>query len=203
MRKPPMNTILPAIFLCAGVVLTSSCAKTIQIETRAPAASSKGIQKIAVFPLTNYSTTKDAGKIVGSMLAGDWKGRNPGQEVVDVETAARFLGEKHVRVPETIDRVKAVELGSILGVDAILAGSVLEYGTVSRARRKVIVQEPVIGIEVILVRVKDGLVLWNGFHARTSDSLTVPSRDTPESVAAQAVSELVGNYLSRDTNAKD
>lgn len=195
MKLPDRWVAVGWMMMCAQ--LLSSCGSSIRMERGLAPKELKPIHSIAVLSFNNYSDTRDAGRIVASQAGRVWAERASSMQIIDFETAERRLAEKYIQMPARIDRAKAIELGSVLAADAVLVGSVLEFGTIRRAGRRVVVKEPVVGLQVRLIRVDDGLVYWSGIMARESDSLIVPSRETPEDLSKKTLSELFQSYVPR------
>jgi len=137
-------------------LLVGGCAASprLYLETQVPLEREALVSalKIAVVPLENLTNREGAGKILAELLYTELAGRGyqliPPQEV----SAAVAL---HNFDMERISADQAVKLGRSLNADAVLLGSVSEYGYQYGLR-----EEPAAAANLRLVRISDESVLW-------------------------------------------
>ncbi len=119
------------------------------------------IKKIAFLPLDNLSANPRAGKVVTEAIKG--KLREKGWLfIADDREVERFLAKRRIRYTGAITRVVAREMGKVLGVDAVMVGSINLF-----SEKK---DDVVLGVTVRLVSTLDGSILW-------SDNLSYTGRD--------------------------
>ncbi|WP_448204815.1 hypothetical protein [Azospirillum sp. sgz302134] len=125
---------------------------------------------VAVLPFENLTTHQNAGMIASELVSTELYRLNRVRVVEASRVRNRLIAAK-VDVEKLTESTYAQEVGRTLGVDAVLIGSVTEYGYQHGLR-----EEPVVGINARLVRAADGAVLWassqsqvgRGYFARDS-----------------------------------
>nr|CRH06950.1 conserved exported protein of unknown function [Candidatus Magnetococcus massalia] len=110
--------------------------------------------KIAVLPFENLSNNPNGGVIVSQLMATELYSRDIFDQMEETEVR-RTLTQNKIDVNRLADATLARKVGLILGVDAVLIGSVSEL-TYQHGLR----EEPAVGFNVQLLRIKDGKVLW-------------------------------------------
>lgn len=111
------------------------------------------LKSIAVLPLRNLSSNSRASRLVTENLKQELKGKGwvlitPEQEVY------RYLLKRRIRDTGSITRLVAREMGKVLGVDAVLLGSVSEFSGID-SRSSITV-----GVGARLVSTLDGSIIW-------------------------------------------
>lgn len=115
--------------------------------------------RVAVLPFENLTAHPSAGLICAQLMSTELYQRGLFAQLE--ETAIRrTLADNRVDISKLSDRTYALEVAQLLDVDAVLIGSVSEYGYQHGLR-----EEPSVGINVRLVGARDGEVLWASSHA--------------------------------------
>lgn len=115
---------------------------------------------VAVLPFENLSSNLTAGITVSQifitelLIKGFFK-------IMEETEMRRKLIEQNVDMDRLSNVAIAREMGAKLGVEAVLIGSVSEFGYQHGLR-----EEPAVGFNIQLIRTKDGLVLWRTSQSR-------------------------------------
>lgn len=171
---------------CAAlaVVALAGCAKVHKSEYRASGDALSSVKSTAVLPLENLTAMPDAGRVVADVLSTELAARS--LNVVDRGKSEASLSSVNLVPGATVDRLTAMRLGEILGVDTVLYGSVSEAHEADPGRGT---SKAVVGLSLRLVDVKTGAHLLAGSYTASSgnDSITAAAR-----AAAAEVGKAVG-----------
>lgn len=146
------------------------------------------VKRVAVLPLDNLTETPDAGEVLGSLLMTELQALGRFSVVGKLEMQ-KTLEEKNVRMPAIMDRVAAAEIGRRLNCDAVVIGSVLEFSY--RADKDTDEMEPVVALNLRVVSVRTGTVIWGASHARSSFEVFSYEKDALTRVANLALREIL------------
>jgi len=126
------------------------------------------IHKVALLPFK--AQTELIGASVSDLLVTEVL-RMGRYELVERSQMARVLGEAELALAG-LSAARAAEVGTMLGADGVIIGTVDEYGTVAR-RSHVI---PVVGITARMIDCRSGKIVWSVDHARRAENsdLTLP-----------------------------
>lgn len=127
-------------------------------EEAAPTQSIAGT-KIAVLPFENLTNYPNAGRIAADLFGTELYNRDLFKLQEETETR-RALAELNINPDDLASVAGAQQAAELLEVDAVLIGSVSEFGYQQGLR-----EEPVVGVNARLVRRKDGAVLWAASHS--------------------------------------
>jgi hypothetical protein len=120
-----------------------------------------GPSRVAVLPLANYTGSRDAPDRIAPMLAVELAHRCDVSVIDPGRVEAALAQEPWVMLdrlpPDLVDSV-----GTELGAEALLVGSVLAYGT----REDVEGPVPEVALSLRLLEVPGGRVLWSAVHSR-------------------------------------
>ncbi|MEG3639246.1 CsgG/HfaB family protein [Magnetococcus sp. PR-3] len=119
---------------------------------------------VAVLPFENLSNNPNGGLIVSQFLATELYHRQLFQQMEETELR-RLLTQNKVDVDRLSDVTLARKVGLMLGVDAVILGSVAELSYQHGLR-----EEPAVGFNVQLLRIEDGVTLWRGSQSLTGSS---------------------------------
>ena len=108
------------------------------------------IRRIAILPLVNYTDEPDAADRIEGLLREGLRRR--GMEVATQDEVDAFLALKRIRYTGGITRLNAREMGKVLGVEAILLGSVNLYADMNG--------EVYTGVTLRLISTADGEIVW-------------------------------------------
>jgi hypothetical protein len=145
-------------------------------------------QRVAVVPLENLTNFPQAGIIVGELIASELYRRQL-FDLTEGTALRKALGALDIELADLAESFGAAELAGRLGVDAVLVGSVSEYGYQHGLH-----EEPVVGVNLRLVGV-DGQVLWAASHSTTGRGYI--ARDSVNAAAQRLVGEMVGVLQNR------
>jgi len=137
-------------------------------------------------PFQNLTEYPNAGKIMSDIIATEFY-ITQRFGVVERTEVQKFIEAVGLTIPKEIDLVFARQVGELLGVDAVLLGSVTEFWY-RNARQKFSEEEPIVGASFKLVDVKSGEILWSSSYTRTSYDILLTQRD-PLNRIAQIVAE--------------
>lgn len=150
-----------ALILCLFMPLLSSCAvfsgkaEPVAVFPNVRSAEYSGLKKIAVLPFYNYSSRKEATKIITNIYVselfktGRYRVEEPGNvRQLYIQERVSALGELD------LDRLKV--LGLRLGVDGVIIGVVETFSNSDKLRG-----EPVVSITARLVDTIEGDVIWS------------------------------------------
>lgn len=135
-----------------------------------PEARTAAGAALAVLPFENLTTHQNAGAILADLLTTELY-RLGSLRVMESSRTRSLLAGAFGEADGRGESAYAQEVGRKLGVQMVLMGSVSEYGYQYGLR-----EEPVVGVNMRLVRVSDGAVVWatsesdigSGFWSRES-----------------------------------
>lgn len=147
---------------------------------------------VAVLPFENLTNHPNAGQIAADIVSTELYGVD-GLRSMDASrvrsrlSAAKPAGDATATAtdaPADAAPLDAQAAGRTLGVDAVLSGSVSEYGYQHGLR-----EEPVVGLNARLVRSSDGAVLWTSSQSEAGRGYF--SRDSVNNVAQRVVTRMI------------
>ena len=141
------------LWVCAGCAYQQDFVKGEDIRSRS--------RRVAVLPLVNLTPYPHAGQIVGDLIATELYALSEFRIMERTEMVAIMKGSLD-DLDEVLERAVAHKIGLQLGVDSVIFGSVTEY----RYKRG-LNEDPVVGINVRLLDVPSGEILWAGSQSGT------------------------------------
>jgi len=183
-----------AALLAAGLLLAGCSFGRINSRDFAqPGGALPAGATVAVLPFENLTNHPNAGQIAADIVSTELYGVE-GLRTVEVgRVRSRLSAGKpagDTAAPASTDGqpdaapLDAQAAGRTLGVDAVLAGSVSEYGYQHGLR-----EEPVVGLNARLVRVSDGAVLWTSSQSEAGRGYF--SRDSVNNVAQRVATRMI------------
>lgn len=181
--------------LLAAVVVLAGCSFG-RINSRdfaQPGGALPAGSTVAVLPFENLTNHPNAGQIAADIVSTELYGveglrtvevgrvrsrLSAGKPAADAASTGAADGQ-----PDAAP-LDAQAAGRTLGVDAVLAGSVSEYGYQHGLR-----EEPVVGLNARLVRVSDGAVLWTSSQSEAGRGYF--SRDSVNNVAQRVATRMI------------
>lgn len=146
---------------------------------------------VAVLPFENLTNHPNAGQIAADIVSTELYGVEGLRTVEASRVRSRLSAAKPAADAATATDgqpdaapLDAQAAGRALGVDAVLAGSVSEYGYQHGLR-----EEPVVGLNARLVRISDGTVLWTSSQSEAGRGYF--SRDSVNNVAQRVVTRMI------------
>ncbi|WP_455178808.1 hypothetical protein [Azospirillum melinis] len=182
--------------LLAAVVVLAGCGFG-RINSRdfaQPGGALPAGSTVAVLPFENLTNHPNAGQIAADIVSTELYGveglrtlevgrvrsrLSAGKPAADAASTAAPADGQPDAAP-----LDAQAAGRTLGVDAVLAGSVSEYGYQHGLR-----EEPVVGLNARLVRVSDGAVLWTSSQSEAGRGYF--SRDSVNNVAQRVATRMI------------
>lgn len=137
---------------------------------------------VAVLPFENLTNYPNAGQIAADLLSTELYGLGLYQ-VAEASRVRNQLATAKIDAEKLTDGTYAQAAGRTLGTDAVLVGSVSEYGYQHGLR-----EEPVVGLNARLVRTSDGVVLWASSQSAAGRGFF--SRDSVNNVAQRVVTRM-------------
>lgn len=185
--------------LAAGLLLAGCSFGRINSRDFAqPGAVLPAGSTVAVLPFENLTNHPNAGQIAADIVSTELYGVE-GLRSMDAArvrsrlSAAKPIGDASATAvtdtpadtaPADTAPLDAQAAGRTLGVDAVLTGSVSEYGYQHGLR-----EEPVVGLNARLVRSSDGAVLWTSSQSEAGRGYF--SRDSVNNVAQRVVTRMI------------
>jgi len=148
-----MRTLPWVLVLCTALLATACSGSYHRQFIDAPGIVA-GQRHVAVLPLVNLTAHPNAGRAVGDMLATEMYGL-PGFTFLERTAMQEGIKGKDEDLEYVMDNAVARKLGQRLGVDTVVYGSVTEYGY-----KRGIDQSPAVGVNLRMLDVKSGEVLW-------------------------------------------
>lgn len=164
------------------VLATGGCTDTRHATDFVPATPPARSLRVAVVPLENLTNFPNAGRIVAELAATELYARGL-FELMEGTALRRALTRRNIDLAALGESVVAGEVAATLGVDALLVGSVSEYGYQHGLH-----EEPVVGINLRLVG-SGGEVVWAASHSTTGRGYI--ARDSVNASAQRLVSEMI------------
>lgn len=168
----------------ALLLLSTACGSTHSSAWLGPESQRAAVKSTAVLPLENLTSMEDAGRVVADVLSTELAARKV--DVVDRGKSEASLSKVDVIPGGTIDRLAAKRLGEILGVDAVVFGSVAEAQKADPPNGP---RRASVGLTIRVVDVKSGNYLLAGSYTASAgdDSITGAARK-----AAAEIGKAVG-----------
>lgn len=185
----------PAAIVLAATVLLPACGNRFMREwVRSPAAL-EPVQCVAVFPLDNLTTYPNAGLVVADFIATDLYSTGLFR-VMERTEVIRQANAVNLPLPSRMNAEFARMLGERLNVDGVIYGSVSEYwypNTTGTDFSGHLLQgdEPTVGLNVRMLDVTSGEIVWSNSMSRTSFAIFTSQRDPLSRVAQLAVREMI------------
>jgi len=138
---------------------------------------------VAVLPFENLTNHQNAGMIASELVSTELYSQGL-YRVVEASRVRNQLTAAKVDVEKLTETTYAQDVGRTLGVEAVLVGSVTEYGYQHGLR-----EEPVVGLNARLVRASDGAVLWASSQSQVGRGYF--TRDSVNNVAQRVVARML------------
>jgi TolB-like protein len=162
------TTRTAALVLCA--LVASGCVSTAKRRYHDQDMDFGSIQRVAVLPLTNLSRDPAAGDRVRDVFANALLASSS-IYVVPPGEVARVLSRTALMSPATLTTEEVMRVGSQLKVQAVITGTVKEYG---ETRTSGSASANIIAVSLQMVETASGKVVWSA--ASTKGGLSVTDR---------------------------
>lgn len=171
----------------------------IGIAMASTSGSNNVLKSIAILPFENLTNTRNASIIVVDQIKADLKSKG-WLLIVRDEVIDEYLFKRRIRYTGAITRLKAREMGKVLGVDAVMVGSVEMFGSAGGSPNTV-------SISARLVSTTDGSIMWADNMAYTGEDfrglfgLGVIRNMTKlkEVVISELVESIADNFFIQDS----
>jgi hypothetical protein len=117
------------------------------------------LKSIAVLPLENLTDNPESTAVVLEHIKRELKGKG-WVLITKSETVEKFLSKRRVRYTGAITRLTVREMGKVLGIDAVLVGSVTQFSATK--------VKATVGVTARIVSALDGSILWVDNRAYTT-----------------------------------
>lgn len=178
--------------LLAGISLAAGCAgaKPAEVTYHDSAMDFSLVQKVAVLPFMNLTQTNAAAERVRDVFMTMLQATGSSY-VLPPGEVARGVERSSVASPLAPTSEDVVNLGKVLGVDAVLTGVVREYGEV----RSGSTSAGVVSLSVQMLETQTGKIVWSASSTRggvdASDRLFGGGGQPMDQVTADAVRDLL------------
>lgn len=173
----------PLLAAAVAVLALSGCSRVGSRDFAPPGSGLAAGGSVAVLPFENLTNYPSAGQIAADLVSTELYSQGIYRAVEASRVRNQLIAAK-VDVEKLSDSTSAQAVGRTLGVDAVLIGSVSEYGYQHGLR-----EEPVVGLNARLVRSADGAVLWASSQSATGRGYF--SRDSVNNVAQRVVTRML------------
>jgi polysaccharide biosynthesis protein PelC len=186
----PLATAARRLAVLALTLVLAACASgDRQARDYIDPAADFGAMKVAVLPFENLTNYPNAGRIAAELLATELYQRRIFQLQEETETR-RALAQLKID-PENLTSVAAAQQAAgLLEVDAIIVGSVSEFGYQQGLR-----EEPVVGLNARLIEAGSGNVLWASSHSVMGGGYL--DRGSLNATAQRVVTSMVAPLVER------
>lgn len=148
-----------------------------------PAISTTLAGTVAVIPFENLTNHPNAGLIAAQLMSTELYDRGV-FELQEESKTRKLLAELKIDPARLTDIAAAQQAAGLLEVDALVIGSVSEFGYQHGLR-----EEPVVGLNARLISGKTGRVLWVSSHSAAGSGYL--SRSSLNATAQRVVSAMV------------
>lgn len=162
-KTSPGQFLIPA-FLTFLVSACAQVAPPVERDFVADMTDFSAVESVAILPLDNWTNRPNAGEITAQLLASEFYSQGLFQLAPESSVAAALgqMSDGTAGGGSPFPDPKA--LADKLDVDAVLTGSVSEYGY-----KHTLKEEPAVGFNVRLIRRSDGRVIWSSSQSEVGD----------------------------------
>jgi len=166
------------------ILFLAGCSGTYVKDYVQPNGVASEARHAAVLPLVNLTNTPNAGRMVGDLLTTELYASTEFDLMESTEMLKRIKGNED-DLEFVMEDVVAQKLGSKLGVDTVVYGSVTEY-----QYKRGVNQSPTVGINLRMIDVSSGNVLWASSSSK-SGGCFFGCTESLNSVAQETLAEMV------------
>lgn len=193
MKQIHFNCLILLFFIFLSAPLLSGCAGSVDSYHIKENVDFSFIKRVAILPLDNFTSNKNASEAVRQVVTTEMLASGFVDVVVpgDVMAAINSIGVKSISSP-SVEEIRA--LGKFLRAEAVVIGSVDNYGEVRRDN--VTVAE--VSITLMMVDTGAGDILWSvtksssgaGFMARHFGARTPTLSEAVSNIVREAIETL-------------
>lgn len=185
----PITRLTAALMLVLGLALAGCASGDRQARDYLAPSTDVTTLTIAVIPFQNHTNYPNAGRIAADLMATELYERGVFQLQEPSETL-RALAQLNLD-PDNLTSVAAArQAAGLLEVDAVIVGSVSEFGYQQGLR-----EEPVVGLNARMVDGGNGTVLWASSHSALGGGYL--ERGSLNATAQRVVSAMVAPLTNR------
>ena len=155
-----------------------------------PSVDFSYIKRVAIAPIINLTNDKFAGEKVMNVVATEILRRGV-FDVVEFGEVSKVLREEGMKPDNLVSKQLAARAGKRLNIEAILIGSVMQYGVSNIGGSSF----PEVSISLKLVDVNSYTILWEATHnikgASILDQLFGIRKDSIEDLCKDVVEEMI------------
>ncbi|MDL2123309.1 MAG: penicillin-binding protein activator LpoB [Deltaproteobacteria bacterium] len=155
-----------------------------------PSVDFSYIKRVAIAPIINLTNDKFAGEKVVNVVATEILRRGV-FDVVEFGEVSKVLREEGMKPDNLVSKQLAARAGKRLNIEAILIGSVMQYGVSNIGGSSF----PEVSISLKLVDVNSYTILWEATHnikgASILDQLFGIRKDSIEDLCKDVVEEMI------------
>ena len=182
-----MNSLVRLTILSLCLLVVSACSyeqqyiRHDQIQARA--------RYVAILPMVNLSSYPHAGRVVGDILTTELYARS-GFQIMEPSMIISELSNEDLEIKDVLDKTQVRDAAKQLGVDTIIYGSVSEF-----KYKRGLNEDPVVGINLRMLDVNTGQVLWSGSKSKTGGCFWF-CEDSLNRLAQEICGDLVSAMVS-------
>jgi hypothetical protein len=200
-----MNFRKRNLVLLAFLVLAAGCMSTTKRDFAYPSRTNDQytrVRRVAVFPLENYSNTKDAEKLIDSLITTTLRESEIFDQVEDTRFVRDTMKKLKITNTDILEKDVVKKFGDEMNVQGIVYGKVLQFGPgISKDSPNQMT------LDVTLVDPSTGNVLWTGnvtvWGGYTLGKVFgVSDGHTPEEVARDGIRKLVNSMAGEIEDAR-
>ncbi len=184
------------VAMLAFVALTPACAgkRSAEVTYRDPRMDFSLVQKVAVLPFENLTTATSAAERVRDVFTTMMQATGSSY-VIPPGEVARGIDRASVASPTMPTAEEVVNLGKVVGVDAVITGVVREYGEVRSGSSSA----GVVSLSLQMMETQTGKVVWSASATRggvdAADRLFGGGGQPMDQVTADAVRDLLDSLF--------
>lgn len=175
--------------LALGLMLVSCASGDRQSRDYIEPSADFANMKVAVLPFENLTNYPNAGRIAAGLMTTELYDRGVFELQEESETR-RTLAQMKIDPDNLTSVAAAQQAAGLLEVDAVVVGSVSEFGYQQGLR-----EEPVVGLNARLVEAATGTVLWASSHSALGGGYL--ERGSLNATAQRVVSAMVAPLADR------
>jgi hypothetical protein len=191
-----MRLLTAGIATITLAALAPGCAarKSAEVTYRDPQMDFSLVQKVAVLPFENLTTANTAAERVRDVFMTMMQATGSSY-VLPPGEVARGVDRASIARPTTPTAEEVVNLGKVIGVDAVITGVVREYGEVRSGSSSA----GVVSVSLQMMETQTGKVVWSASATRggvdAADRLFGGGGQPMDQVTADAVSDLLDSLF--------
>ncbi len=186
-RCPRYRILFITVIISLAAFLTACSTSVIKQYVR-PDLEKNRIRTIAVLPLNNFTSDKFADEKIRSKINIDLLTRNI--QIIEPGEIVTTLKRLKIRSLDSLQSEDIVNIGNILRADAVITGSVEEFGI----SRGVSVSYPEVAVHLMMFDSDTGQIIWSAWHTNGGASFGTRhfgmEGSTLDTVSAQVINEV-------------